>query len=185
MAQYKVPPDPRDPDAKVNKEKSPREPIPWLWLGLGVLVTIIGLGIAGAIVSNFLTRPPLDVQPLTPTVIVLTAPPSPTPSATPLVPTPTAIPTLTPIPTPDTAVAPENITINYYAEVANTDGIGVTIRGGPSINNVAILIAPEGSIVYVLDGPAEGNDLLWWNVQLEDGTEGWAASDYLIPAAAP
>jgi uncharacterized protein YraI len=100
-------------------------------------------------------------------------------------PTPTTVPTLTPIPTPDVAVAPAEVTIGFYAEVANTEGFGVTIRGGPSTNNVAMTVAEEGAVLLTLDGPEEGNGYLWWKVRLADGTEGWAASDFLAPSVAP
>jgi hypothetical protein len=191
MARYQVPPDPRDPDSNLTNKRPRRqrrddkEPIPWLWLALGVVVTVIGVGLAYAIASSFLSRPPLAVDPLTPTVIVLTAPPSPTPTVTRLLPTPTPIPTSTAVATRDFSVAPEEVQVGYYARVANTGGVGVTVRGGPSINNAAITIAPENTLVFVLDGPEPGNDLLWWNIRLDDGSEGWAAADYLLPSAGP
>ena len=191
MARYQVPPDPRDPDSKLTNKRKRRqrhdesEPIPWLWLGLGVIVTLIGVGIAYLIAGNFLARPPLPVERLTPTIIVLTAPPSPTATQTPVLVTPTSIPTSTPVATRDFSVPPEEVQPDYYAVVANTGGIGVTVRGGPSVNNAPITIADEGSIVFVLGGPEEGNDLLWWNIRLEDDTEGWAAADYLEPSAGP
>ena len=191
MARYQVPPDPRDPDSKLTHKRPRRqrrddaESIPWLWLGLGVVVTLVGIGLAYAIASSFLLRPPLDVDPLTPTVIVLTAPPSPTATATPDLPTPTAVPTTTPVATRDFSVPPDEMQPDFYARVANTAGVGVTVRGGPSTNNAAITIAQEGAIVFVLAGPEQGNELLWWNIRLEDGTEGWAAADYLEPSAGP
>lgn len=191
MARYQVPPDPRDPESKLTNKRPRRqrgddkEPIPWLWLGLGVLVTIVGMGLAYAITANFLFRAPLPVVPLEPTVIVLTAPPSPTPTVTRDLPTPTAVPTSTAVATRDFSVAPEEVQAGYYARVANTGGVGVTVRGGPSVNNAPITIASDGAVVFVVDGPEEGNDLLWWNIRLDDDTEGWAAADYLEPSAAP
>lgn len=186
MAEYKLPPNPHQRGTDESEQKKTnKEPIPWAWLGGGVLVALVGMVAGWLIINAFLLRPPLDVAALPPTVVVLTAPPSPIPTETAVLPTPTFIPTLTPIPTPDAATAPAEITIGFYAAVANTDGIGVTVRGGPSINNTAILVAPEGEVVLVIDGPAEGNGLLWWQLQLDDGTEGWAAGDYLTPAAMP
>jgi hypothetical protein len=188
MARYRIPPDPRDPAAKSDAAKPAREerlPIPWRWLGLGLIVTIAGIFLAVGLITAFLSREPLPVTPLNPTIIVLTAPPSAVPSATPILPTPTTLPTLTPVPTPDVAVAPQEVAPGFYAAVANTEGLGVTIRGGPSTNNVAVTVAQEGALLFVLDGPAEGNGYLWWQVRLEDGTEGWAAADFLAPAAAP
>jgi hypothetical protein len=192
MARYRIPPDPRDPDSELSKKRPRRqrrdsqENVPWLWLGLGVVVTAVAIGLAFFLANLFLTRPPLTAGALPePTIVRLTAPPSPTPSLTPALPAPTTAPTFTPIPTPDVAVAPEEVTPGYYAVVANTDGIGVTVRGGPSTNNVRLTLASEGAIVFVLSGPAEGSDRLWWEVRLGDGTEGWVAADFLEPTAAP
>lgn len=80
---------------------------------------------------------------------------------------------------------PDEITVGFYAEVANTDGIGVSLRGGPSTDNSRLLTVPEGTIVLVVDGPHEANSFTWWQVRLDDGTEGWVVSDYVIPAAEP
>lgn len=190
MARYQKPPDPRNepPERRRRRQRGDsREPVPWLWLGMGVVVTIVAIGLSLYLAGRLLDRPPLDVVASlpTPTVIRLTAPPSPTPSRTPDRPTPTGIPTLTPLPTPDVSTPPPEITAGYYAAVANTEGIGVTVRSGPSTSNVDLLVAPEGSLMQVIGGPQEGSNLSWWQVRLADGTEGWVAANFLIPAAAP
>lgn len=188
MARYQVPPDPRqsDPDKRPRYQRHDQnEPTPWLWLGLGAAVTIVAIAIAYNVASSFLSRAPLDVDPREPTIIILTAPPSPIPTATQPIELPTAVPTFTPVPTPNNAVAPAELTIGFYAEVANTDGTGVRVRGGPSVSNISLVVAPEGTLALILDGPTENDGFLWWQMQLEDGTEGWAAGDFLIPAAAP
>ena len=198
MARYQIPPDPRNDKGKNSPEKRPRrlrqdlpigvqEPVPWRWFGLGLLVTIISIGLALALVNSLLARPPLETAPIEPTLIILTAPPSPIPSPTSPLPTPSPIPTFTPIPTPDTAVAPPDITVGFYAQVANTDGFGINLRGGPSTSNALIQLVDEGSLVLVIGGPEadEANNRLWWQIQLDDGTEGWAAGEFLVPAAGP
>ena len=191
MARYQIPPDPRKQDDDRSgkrprrQRRDSREPIPWFWLGMGVLVTALAIALAFFLANSFLSRPPLTANPVEPTFIVLTAPPSLTPTATAVLPTATPIPTFTPIPTPDVAVAPNQLTIGSYAQVANTDGLGVTIRGGPSINNVVITGASEGTVLLVLDGPTESDGFLWWQVQIDEEIEGWAAGDFLIPAPAP
>lgn len=124
-------------------------------------------------------------MPIEATVIVLTAPARSTLLPTSAAPLPTPIPTFTPIPTPDTAVAPAEITAGYYAVVANTDGLGVTVRGGPSTRNVALTVADEGTFMVVLGGPEEGDNFTWWHVQLDDGIEGWVAANFIEPAAGP
>jgi uncharacterized protein YraI len=69
--------------------------------------------------------------------------------------------------------------------VANTDGLGVTVRGGPSTQNVAMIVAEEGTYLVILDGPLEGDGFNWWQVQLDDEIQGWVVENYLEPAAAP
>jgi len=65
----------------------------------------------------------------------------------------------------------------------NTDGVGVVLRGGPSTDNIRVQLIDEGVAFLVIDGPAEGSDLLWWQVRLDDGVEGWVAADFLAPVA--
>jgi uncharacterized protein YraI len=69
--------------------------------------------------------------------------------------------------------------------VANTDDIGVSLRGGPSTDNVRLLLIPEGTPILVTGGPEEGNGFIWWQVRVDDNTEGWVAGDFLVPSAAP
>ncbi len=188
MARYQVPPDPRDPDNQKRARRfrsDKQEPIPWLWLGLGVIVTLIGLGIAYTIITAALSREPLPVAPIEPTIIVLTAPPSATPTATRDLPTPTVLPTATAVAAIDYSLIPEEITVGFYAEVVKTGGVGVRVRGGPSTSNAQVIVAPEGEVVLVLDGPEEGNDFIWWQIQTDDGSAGWVVADYLAPAARP
>jgi len=190
MARYRRPPDLRDPGSEDNWDKPSgsdqgRQPIPWLWLGLGIVVAILGVALALFLVIHFLTREPLPVTLPTPTIIRLTAPPMTPPTSIDEFSTATPIPTFTPPPTPDLSVAPEALTVGYYAQVANTDNIGVSLRAGPSTDNLRLLLVPEGAFIWVLGGPEEGSGLIWWQAQLEDGTEGWIAGDFLIPAAQP
>ncbi|MCP4358326.1 MAG: hypothetical protein GY796_09955 [Chloroflexi bacterium] len=189
MARYQKPPDPRDPNEKRPRRlrADSQNPTPWRYLLLGIVVTIVSIVIALAIANVLLSRSPLTVVPSEPTLIVLTAPPSPVPSATAVLPTPSPIPTFTPIPTPDTAVAPPEVTVGFYAQVVNTEGAGVTVRGGPSTSNASITIANEGDILLIIGGPEadEPNNRVWWQVELADSTQGWAVGDFLQPAAAP
>lgn len=152
---------------------------------MGVVVTIVAIFVAISLANAFLDREPLVTSLPTPTVIRLTAPATAEPSPTSPQPSPTAIPTFTPRPTPDVSVAPEEITVGFYAEVANTDGIGVSLRGGASTDSSRLLTVPEGTILLVIDGPREANGFQWWQVRLDDGSEGWVAGDFIIPAAEP
>lgn len=191
MARYQRPPDPRESQEEFvqyqrsNRNQGERQPVPWRWLVLGIVVTLIGLGIAAVILSTFLFRAPLPAPVPGPQIIRLTAPPVGQATQTPLLPTATEVPTLTPPPTPDLSIAPEAITVGYYAAVANTENIGVSLRGGPSTDNLRLSLIPEGTLLLVSGGPTEGSGLIWWQVKTEDGTEGWVAGDFLVPASAP
>lgn len=170
----------------MSSDQPERQPIPWKWLGMGLLFTVVACFAGLLFLNNLLsqTESPSG-EPPEATIIILTAPPSPTIDAVSSSLPPTPMPTFTPIPTPDAAVAPPEITAGFYAVVANTDGLGVTVRGGPSTRNVALLIADEGTILLILDGTEEGDGFNWWQIQLADGTEGWVAEDFLEPSAAP
>lgn len=189
MARFQVPPDPRESDLKRRRSRRQRrdggEGFPWLWFGLGLIVTVVGIVAALALVNLLLSREPLATTLPTPTIIRLTAPPSPVPSATADLPTPTSIPTLTPVPTRDLASPPDEVTVGFYAQVSGTGQAGLTIRGGPSTDNVRIQRAAEGTMMLVIGGPEAGGEFTWWQVRLLDGTEGWVAGDFLAPAAAP
>lgn len=189
MARYQKPPDPRDSDLKPRRDRRQRqnggERFPWLWLGLGIVVTVISIGLALTLITMMLDREPLATTLATPTVIRLTAPPSPMPSPTSSQPTPTSIPTLTPVPTRDLASPPDEVAVGYYAAVTGTGEAGLTIRGGPSTGNVRVMRVAEGSLLLIIGGPEEGADYVWWQVRTLDGTEGWAAGDFLEPAPAP
>ena len=183
MARYEAPQNPKRP-RRQRREKFDWTPV--IGLLLGLIVTVIGVYFAWQIAQNLLTTPPTDLQLPTPTVIQLTAPPSVTPTATEVNSvTPTSVATLTPQATTDLSVAPEVVSPGYYAQVTNTGGAGLSLRGGPSTDNVSLFLTAEDSIVLVLEGPEEGSGFSWWKVLLDDGTEGWMAAQYLIPAEAP
>ena len=190
MAHYQPPPDPRTSSFSTTTKQ--REPIPWLWLLGGIVVTAVAIWGAIEMVGNLLLQEPLAVQgalqgtpPAEPTIIRLTAPATLEPTPTPVLPTPTPIPTLTPLPTPDRSSVPTVITVDFYARVVNTDGIGVSVRGGPSTANVRVELAAEGTTLLIIGGPVEGDGFTWWQVQLLDGTQGWVAGNFLEPAPAP
>ncbi len=189
MARYKKPDDPRNSGLKEIRQRRQRgdytEPIPWLWLGLGFLVTVAAILVAIRLANNFLARPPLSVSVdgMTPTIIRLTAPPTRAPTITPVQPTATPIPTLTPMPTADLSAPPDALQVGFYARVVPEEG--VTVRGGPSTQNVIFSVANQNTLMMIIGGPAIGGDYEWWEVRLDDETEGWVAGSFIEPAPAP
>lgn len=186
MARYETPPDPRDSELRASRPRRQRDDrrdwIPLIGLFTGLLVTFAAIFIAWQLVQRALATEPIYGDPVA-TVIVLTAPASPTPTPLPSEATPTPSPP--PGATPDNSLAPDDISVNYYAQVINTGGVGVTVRGGPSTDNVRLLVVQETNVVLVIDGPAEGSGFTWWQVRIDDGTEGWIAADFLAPADKP
>ena len=169
-----------------NDPKSRKQAVPWLWLGLGAVLSLLIAGGLLLLLVNFLAQPPEQTRAgQDPTIIRLTAPPIPTATPMLLQPTLTVAPTSTPVPTVDPAFAPPEVTAGFYAVVVDTGGVGVRLRNGPSTRNVPVSLAAEGTILFVIDGPEDADSRLWWNVRLDDGTEGWAAAEFLAPSAAP
>ena len=182
MARYQAPENPKRP--RRNRRDS-FDWVPLIGFFLGILVTVVAVFFAYQWVTQYLETTPLDVEVPVAAVTTLTAPPTAAPTETQPLETSTPIPTLTPEPTADLGDVPEVVTVNYYATVINTGGAGLSVRGGPSTDNIKLVTAQEGSLVLVLEGPTEGSSYTWWKVLLDDGTEGWMAAQFLEPAAAP
>lgn len=66
--------------------------------------------------------------------------------------------------------------------VANTSGIGVKLRSGPGLTYNKITALPEGTKMYVIDGPVQADGYTWWQITGTPGT-GWSAvGEWLSPA---
>ncbi len=169
-------------------------PVVWVLVGAlaGLLVIgLIGLGVVNILRKQAITPTPEVIPGLAPTQPIVDATttasaPDVTPTLPPVVtlePTATPIPTATPVPT-----APTELAKGVYAQVIGTEGAGVSLRSGPGTNNARLDVAPEESVVLILDGPkADENqgEFVWWFVRNANGTEGWAAQDFLKPTLPP
>jgi hypothetical protein len=169
-------------------------PIAWILIGAlsGLIVIgLVALGVLNIVRKQAITPTPSLIPGLTPTLpIVAEATPGQVVEATPtlppvvtLEPTLTPTPTSTPIPTVPAALAP-----GVYAKVVGTEAAGLSMRAGPGTNNARLNVAPDESIVEILDGPrADENqeDYVWWYVRNEAGDEGWAVQDFLEPTLPP
>ena len=166
--------------------------LPVIWIVVGAVAALLVLGLVGLGVVNMvrkqsITPTPSAIPGLAPTQPIADAPEQDaTPTIPPVVtlpPTPTVPPTDTPVPVAPTELAPA-----VYAEVTGTEGAGVSLRAGPGTNNARLSVAAEGSLVLVLDGPRDDENLgefVWWLVRDEDGIEGWTVQDFLSPTLAP
>jgi beta-lactamase class A len=81
---------------------------------------------------------------------------------------------LPPVPTASPATATPELP---HAIVANTQGVGLTVRDAPGGAEVAIY--PEGTVLTLLEAePLEHNGYWWHQVRTPDGKTGWAAEAY-------
>jgi hypothetical protein len=166
-------------------------PIAWVIIGAlaGLLVIgLVGLGVINIVRKQSITPTPPNIPGLAPTQSIAQATPEPeaTPTIPPVVtlpPTPSPTPTETPPPVPPDELAP-----GVYARVTGTEGAGLSLRAGPGTNNARLKTVFEDTVVLILDGPREDENLeeyTWWFVRDPDGTEGWTVESYLIPSLPP
>ncbi|HEU5086197.1 MAG TPA: SH3 domain-containing protein [Roseiflexaceae bacterium] len=93
----------------------------------------------------------------------------------------TAQATVTPLPfsTP-TASAPTAATGARF-RVNGTGTEGLFLRPEPSTNGAPITTLPEGSEVEIIGLDEQSEGRTWKHIRAVDGTEGWAAADFLQP----
>ena len=64
-------------------------------------------------------------------------------------------------------------------QIVGTGAEGIRFRSGPGTDYLTLSILLDGAELLVLDGPEEGDGFTWWRLEMEDGTIGWAAEDWL------
>lgn len=183
------------------EEETAEVGFPIAWVLIGGLAGLLTIGLIGLGVVQFINKrsAPTPTPPGLPT---LALPATPTAVAV-IVETPTsALATPTQVPTAEVAVptdtpepvAPSEIQVGGYVQIANTEGAGLSLRAGPGTNNARLSVADEGAVLPVIDGPREdeqgepdeaGNVYVWWYLRNTDGTEGWGRNDFLVPSLAP
>ena len=180
---------------RLEEAESAEIGLPIIWLVVGavaglLVIGLVGLGVVNIVRKQSITPTPSDIPGLAPTQPIASDGAEPASDATPTIPpvvtlppTPTIPPTETPIPT-----VPEQLAPAVYAQISGTEGAGVSLRAGPGTNNARLDVAAAESIVLILDGPRDDEnlaDFIWWLVRTEDGIEGWAVQDFLTPTTPP
>lgn len=75
--------------------------------------------------------------------------------------------------------ASAGIAVGVNVEVVNTDGQGLNIRYDAGYGAAIATVAPEGTVMRVIDGPrTDDQGITWWGVDYA-GIKGWAHSGYL------
>ena len=62
---------------------------------------------------------------------------------------------------------------------------GVNFRSEAGTQGQLIRVLADGVVLEVVGGPAEANQLTWWQLKDVDSSIGWAAAQYLAPVAPP
>jgi uncharacterized protein YraI len=85
-------------------------------------------------------------------------------------------PASAPAPPPSAATAP----LAIGAVVRVVDG-ALNLRAAPGLAAPVVRVLPDGTLLTVLAGPTEADNLAWYEVDAgADGT-GWSAGDFLQP----
>jgi len=63
--------------------------------------------------------------------------------------------------------------------VTGTDQEGIRLRSGPGTTYGTLAILGEGTKLKVLEGSEVAEGRTWWRLEMEDGTIGWAAGNWL------
>jgi uncharacterized protein YgiM (DUF1202 family) len=114
--------------------------------------------------------PTLTLAPATP-VVTPTVTPELAVTATPVL-TPTATPVLTPTATPEGGI-PSPI-VGGRAQVTTRYQF-VNLRQEPGLGTEPIGQLANGTIVRILEGPEEVDDIRWWKVEDDEENTGWVA----------
>jgi len=64
--------------------------------------------------------------------------------------------------------------VDTQAEVYTTEGDRLNLREGPGLTFEIIAKLERGTLVTLLEGPRKNDGYAWWNIELPDGTTGWA-----------
>ncbi len=147
-------------------------------------VTILMLALLGAACTNIYTPTPsvstATLPPLATFTPRYTATPIPTVSPRPTftyTPSPTPIP---PTPSDTPTATPTQPMIGRVSTVQDA----VNMRAGPGVNFQAIVGVAKNTDLIIL---AANEDQSWYNVRLQDGTEGWIAANllFIVPSPTP
>lgn len=110
--------------------------------------------------------------------VTATATLEPTPEVTAtatLEPTEEVTATVTPTPGPGTPTPIPSPTVGGRVRINVPEYGYLNLRQDPGLGGEAIGQLEDGTIVKVVDGPQEVDDLTWWKVENDEGLVGWAA----------
>jgi hypothetical protein len=75
---------------------------------------------------------------------------------------------------------PAQLTVNERGQVTFTDGTPSRLRSAPGTDSEGITQMPEGTPFTIIGEPYCADEYRWWQIQLDDGTVGYAAETSMI-----
>jgi hypothetical protein len=149
---------------------------------LAILVALVIVLCVGLVLLVRALRGTEDAEQPAPAATVTDAT-TPTATVSLIIPTSAITPTDTvvlPVSTPEVTQPVTEIGPGALVVVQGTGGGGLNLREQPTTFAKKVGSVREGTVIPVLDGPREADDYVWWRVRAPDGTEGWAAGNWLV-----
>lgn len=133
---------------------------------LGVSSQVARLAPAPAVTPLPVVDPPSPEATLVPTATKQLSTTEPSPTS----PLPTA--SATPLPTVTSTPQPLTATVS--------SGVGIWLRDQPGVETEQLEWLLEGTTVIVLAGEETADDLVWQQVQTDEGLIGWVAAEFIV-----
>jgi hypothetical protein len=187
MTQYDAGPGDRSDRPWEDPERKPRDQArrrrvtlpPWALLAIFIAIVIL-LCIGLVLIINAIRGG--DDEPPTP-VPTFTSEASPSATVSLLTPTSAITPTSTvvlTVGTPPATTPPTEIRPGALVVVTGTGGAGLRLRELATTDAKLVVMAREGTVLTVLEGPTDADGYTWWKVRTPDGEEGWGAATWLV-----
>jgi hypothetical protein len=147
------------------------------WRVVSIAAAVVVILVLGMVVLRGLNRAPLAI-----------ATPTAGPAAANQPPLIQSLPTVTPAISSTAAIASQGTGSPGASggaakfSVTNTGPEGLFLRPDHNTNSDPIKTLQDGSVVTVIGEDFSGPDRVWKHVRDAEGSEGWAAADYLKPA---
>lgn len=74
--------------------------------------------------------------------------------------------------------------IGDRVEVATASTSGLNTRASASTSASSLCTQPDGNLGTIMSGPVLANGYNWWQVNYDQGCDGWGAENYLVKAGA-
>jgi hypothetical protein len=147
------------------------------WRIVSIAAGVVVVLILGLVFLRGVNRTPLTLATPTPASAAVNQPRlTPQPSVTPAI-SPTAS-----IATQGGTGGTGGTTGGAQLRVTGTGAEGLFLRPDHNSNGDPIKTLPEGTVVTVIGDDFSGPDRVWKHIRDPEGTEGWAAADWLKPA---